>query len=168
MKGGTAEMENPQIDVSYVKQRLIDYREADKYIDNLIEMQERVEAQLTGIGSPSFSDMPKAGTNSSPDRFTNKIAKLDELKAKVNDRIEQREKERHYFEKLLSKIKKANQVSVIEMRYFYSMEWEEVCSSIFGSKSDYEYKADSYMRRTFYIHGEALSKLAELMAEFPE
>ena len=98
----------------YVKQRLIAYRESDKYIDNLIELQERAEAQLAGIGSPAFSDMPRSGTPSSPDRFTDKIAKLDELKAKVKDQIEQRDNERHYFEKLLSKIKKANQVSVID------------------------------------------------------
>ena len=161
-------MENLQIDVSYVKQRLTDYRESDRYIDNLIELQERIESQLTGISSPSFSDMPRSGTSTSPDRFADKIAKLDELKAKVKDRIERRDNERHYFEKLLSKIKKANQVSVIEMRYFYSMEWEEVNSSIFGRKGDFEDREESYLRRVFYIHGEALASLAELMTEFPE
>jgi len=161
-------MEKTQIDVAYVKQRLIAYRESDKYIDNLIELQERAEAQLAGIGSPAFSDMPRSGTPSSPDRFTDKIAKLDELKAKVKDQIEQRDNERHYFEKLLSKIKKANQVSVIEMRYFYSMDWEEVNSSIFGRKMDFNDREESYLRRVFYIHGEALARLADLMMEFPE
>ena len=161
-------MENPQIDVSYVKQRLTDYRESDKYIDNLIELQERMQAQLTGIGSPSFSDMPRSGTPSSPDRFADKIAKIDELKAKVKTKIEDRDNERHYFEKLLSKIKKANQVSVIEMRYFYSMDWEEVNSSIFGRKEDFEDREESYLRRVFYIHGEALASLADLMTQFPQ
>lgn len=161
-------MDNQKPDVAYVKQRLVELRESDKYIENLFEQKEMIEAQLTGISSPSLSDMPKSGTSSSPDRFTYKIAKLDELKAKIAKKIEQRDKERRYFEKLLSSVKKANQVSVIEMRYFYAMEWEEINNAIFGRKEDFEYRMDTYVRRTFYIHGEALSALALLMAECPE
>lgn len=161
-------MDNQKPDVAYVKQRLVAYRESDRYIDNLIERQERIEAQLYGIGSPVISDMPRGGTSSGPDRFTVKLAKLDELREKVRDRIKERDDERHYFEKLLSKVKSANQVSVIEMRYFDAMSWEEVNESIFGRKEDFDDRRESYMRRIVYMHGDALAALAELMSKCPE
>lgn len=159
-------METKVYSVSDVKQRLREYKEMERYVDSLIERLERLESTLSGIGSPVMSDMPKSH-NSSPDRFTDKIHKKDELTKKVKDRIKKRDDERHYIEMLLSKLKKANEISVIEMRYFDLMDWEDVNEALYGQEKDFLEREDTFRRRMFYIHSEALRHLAVLMTKYP-
>ena len=51
---------------------------------------------------------------------------------------------------------------VINLRYCYGGEWGDICRSLYGKRSDYEYEIDRYMNKLFKIHGSALRTLAQI------
>ena len=52
---------------------------------------------------------------------------------------------------------------VMNLRYRYGNEWEDVCRAIFGRRSDYDVEIDRYMNMMYKAHGRALLALAEMM-----
>ena len=52
---------------------------------------------------------------------------------------------------------------VMNLRYYYGAEWDDVCFNLYGKRRDYTIEVDRYMNRTFKIHGRALLTLSALM-----
>ena len=53
----------------------------------------------------------------------------------------------------------------MNLRYRYGDEWEDVCRTIFGRRSDYDVEIDRYMNKMFKAHGRALLELAEKISQ---
>ena len=56
-------------------------------------------------------------------------------------------------------LKKPTEKAVVKMRYIDSAEWEEITNTLFGGKDDFNYKCDSYQKRVFRAHKNALENL---------
>ena len=145
-----------------IKKRLTAYMELEQHIDNLIEQYETARAQLEGISSPDISGMPRGSSGASHDRFANKIARCDDLEQKIQRKMAARDSERRSLEELIDALPKARQKSVIEMRYLDAMDWKEINQVLFGRNEDFAYREDTYMRKIFYAHGEALDIMEQM------
>lgn len=67
--------------------------------------------------------------------------------------------EREYLTALIAELQCGNERQVLFARYFDGHSWAAVCGVVFGSRADFEEKAESYQRRIFRIHGNALDNL---------
>lgn len=162
--GCTRFMDEKRYDVETVKQRLVEYRERERDIDNQIERVEWLDMKMTSIGSPVISDMPK-GASPSHDKIGSMIAQKEELEFCIREDIKKQENERAEIEAILKKLKHSDERAVIRMRYFDGASWNDVVDMLFGAKADFLGKEDTYLRRTHKIHGSALLNMAIYIAE---
>lgn len=159
-------MDEKKYDVEAVKNRLVEYRERERDIDNQIERVEWLEMKMTSIGSPTISDMPKAASPSH-DKIGSMIAQKEELETCIREDIKKQESERAEIEAILKKLKHSDERAVIRMRYFDGASWNDVVDMLFGAKNDFLGKEDTYLRRTHKIHGSALLNMAIYIEESP-
>lgn len=146
--------------VQAVKDRLMDYREREREIDNQIERIENMEAKLTGLHSPEITDMPRA-QNPAQDRIGSMVVKKREMEMRVLELINIQNEEREWIKGLVRRLKRADERACIEMRYIDAESWSKVTRMLFGNREDYQDRRDSYLRRTTKIHGRALQQMAE-------
>lgn len=160
----TNDMDNEAIYTEAIKKRLKRYKERERDIENQLERIERMEAKLTSVGSPVFSDMPKVASPSQQ-RMADLTNQKVDLEKKVERVIEQQKAERKALEEIVDKIESSDEKAVIRMRYFDSASWDGVLSMIFGGYEDFLGKEDSYMRRVYNLHGSALLNMAKILQE---
>ena len=53
--------------------------------------------------------------------------------------------------------------TVLQCRYLDTMAWQDVAYLVFGERTDYSDKFDSFQRRVFNIHKAALEDLAQVL-----
>ena len=156
--------DDDRYDVQAVKDRLTAYRESDRDIENQTELLEKLIARLEGVGAQEITDMPKAPSQSY-DRMSDLVSQKIELEEMIGEDIAALREERKYFEKILRKLKKADERAVIRFRYFMRMNWSDVTEALFGAKTDFLDKEDSYNRRVTQLHCQALLHIAMCIEE---
>lgn len=67
--------------------------------------------------------------------------------------------------KIIETLPCAEQRQVVLARYFDGHTWTEVTSVVFGKRPDFYEKAESYQRRIYRIHGNALSNMNRIAGE---
>ena len=151
-------MEEKRYDVDLIHNLLIRFTENERDIDNQIERLEHIKVRLEGVGAQVLTDMPKSH-NVNRDRYSDLIDQKDELELHIRAAIKAQNEERNYFESILAHLKNPDEKAVIRMRYFDQSSWNDVRDMLFSSKSDFEGKEDSYLRRAHRLHGAALLKM---------
>ncbi len=146
--------------VQSIKERLEDYRDRDREIDNSIERIDNFQEKIQSLRSPELSGMPHARF-ATEDRLAGLMARKDEMEREVRNLIRFQETERKWIEGILCHIGKADERACIQMRYIDGESWPKVTTLLFGRKDDFNEKKDSYLRRTTNIHGRALQMMAE-------
>ena len=148
--------------INDIKQRLRSYR--DKLTKDLKNQQlrlDRTEMRLTSIGSPSLSDMPRS--SSGPfDRTSYLVAQKVDLESEVVSLQNELIEEWKDIELIIKKLKNSEEKAVIRMRYHDGMDWNDVADTMFGDKDDYLDKVDTYQRRVFRLHGQALVNMSAI------
>lgn len=159
-------MSNPEIsakekryDVEAVKNRLNAYRDKEREIDVKVERLETLVSKMKSIGSPGMSDMPKTPGISS-DKMARELERKDELQNSILAAFAAQKNERNAIEHILEKLSVSDEREVVCIRYFEGNSWSDTSKIMFGMKGDYERKQDTYLRRTFKIHGSALLHIA--------
>jgi len=150
-------------DVDAMKERLYSYRESDKEIDEQIERLERLVSKMSRPGATALSDMPK-NHSASTDRMADMVSRKEELESCIKVAIRKRDSERKSIESMLKKLKRADERSVIRMRYFDGVGWNDVNRMMFGRKDDFDEREDSYLRRVHHLHSNAIIHLAMIEA----
>lgn len=80
------------------------------------------------------------------------------------DRLKAEEKqERNAIEGLILQLSDPDERAVIRLRYFDRADWNDVAFALFGTEPDYLTRSESYLRRTYKIHGRALLDLADIL-----
>lgn len=153
---------NGNQDIQAVKDRLMDYREREREIDNQIERIENLQVKMVSLQSPEMSGMPRPSFSAS-DRIGQMLARKDEMERHVKKLINYQESERLWIQGVLSHLKKADERACIQMRYIDVESWPAVASMLFGNNQDFEERKDSYLRRTTHLHGRALQRIAEYL-----
>ena len=135
-----------------------------------LEMLEKLEAinmeirfVYASIKSPNFSGMPGGG-----DKRTSEEERLYQRKEELEERAARKKAEidRDWAE-LEEMVEQLNPMEtlVINLRYRYGEEWDDVCRTIFGKRSDFELELDRYEDKMYKAHGRALCALADMMME---
>ena len=106
------------------------------------------------------------GSGNPVDTLGSTVAKLEKLRSQVAAAKSEADSIGLEIEAAIAQIGGARCVEkrvLLEMRYLDMMEWCDINSALFGDKKDFLYKEDSFMRRTFYIHADALKKLGDIL-----
>ncbi len=150
--------------VEAVKQRLIDYGETKKDIKHQKERLERLELRMHSIGSPNYSGMPKDPSPSSS-READLVCEKVDLEEDIRQQEAWLKREREDLNKIIRKLRSADERAVIRMRYIDGEKWCDVLFGMFGDKEDYFDKEEAYTRRMYNIHGSALLNMARYLGE---
>ncbi len=154
-------MNEESIYAEVIKKRLKQYTERERDIENQLERIERMEAKLTSVGSPVFSDLPKA-PSPSQQRMADLTDQKVDLENKVARIMDEQKAERAALEEIIDKLEISDEKAVIRMRYFDSAAWDSVLTMLFGGCKDFLDKTDSYMRRVYNLHGSALMNMGKI------
>lgn len=146
--------------VAAIKKKLNDYLETERAIEIQKERIDRLDMKITSVGGAKISDMPRPASPSF-DRTTKLIDRKVDLEKELEDLIKSHDKEEKEITALAHKLDDADERSVILLRYIDCMAWADVTDTLYGGEKDFLDKLDTYTRRTYRVHGEALTKLAE-------
>ena len=152
-------MEEKRYDVQAVKEMLNSYIDGEREVEHQTEMLERLKNKLIGVGAQEITDMPRSPSPPS-DRLTDLVAQKTELEEEIAADIQAQRDLRKKILGILKRLKSADERAVIRFRYLLRMNWYDVTDAMFGGKQDYLGKEDSYQRRVFLLHGQALLNMA--------
>lgn len=153
--------------IEETKDWLKEYRQLQQSYDQLIERFCQMQEAATSPHSPGLDGMPHGSTNP-VDKIGAAVAKLEALRAKVERAAARANALYTEIDQAIDQITGTNWAvkrSVLQCRYLDSMTWEEITEMLFRQKKDYDLRYDTYLRRTFYFHGEALAALAAVRKE---
>jgi uncharacterized FlaG/YvyC family protein len=143
-----------------VKKRLNDHL---KMLEKLATTKMEMDHLYGSMKSPNFSGMPGAGDKrtSEEERL---FLRMQELQKQAEKKQAEIDKDWAELEEMVEQLNPIETL-VINLRYRYGGEWDDVCFSIFGKHPDYEIEVDSYQDKTFKAHGRALLAMANMMLE---
>lgn len=141
-----------------------DYYEEQRYIDNQIERYERMYARTFGLSASEITDMPHA-PSPAMDKFTDKIQVLEEMEKSVKDIITLHTEMQHEIEDVITLLRKADEKTVIQLRYLDCMTWKEITECLYGGEKDYDLKYDTFLRRAFQQRTNAIQALSLIVLE---
>lgn len=131
-------------------------------VNNMIVSDcERLNA-LSNIASPSIDRIgsnPNRSTGSATSRIATKRMELEnEIDALCNERDNLEQYAKPLFKRLSPKLR-----LVMELRYLDSLQWLDVASALFSNKKDFNDNADRYRHVVTTRHGNAITKMAEIL-----
>lgn len=145
-----------------IKERLNNHREMLEKLKALQTELEFAEKQFGAPRSTNLTGMPGAkGYNGTSETEAVVIRKI-ELEEKVRKQQTKVDADWAELEPVIEQLKPVETL-IINLRYKYGAEWDEVCRGVFGKRRDYDDELDRYMNRTFKAHGRALLSLSEIM-----
>lgn len=155
-----AEAKKKPKETDAIKKKLERYAGFQHLIENQIK---RLEALADAMGSPSapnLTGLPSGGDDSS--KTERQVLRKIELEEKLAKMTQEEADERDELEALVAQIKKPDEQTIIELKYFDRLNWWEVTAILFGEKPDYDENEKRYLKRAFKIHGSALQSLAKI------
>ena len=156
------------VTVHDVQAWLKSYGELQTAIENQRERLETMRSRLESPRSATLTGLPGGGGDRS-DRIGAKLAHIAELEAHLE---EDRQTARELYRAIEESIRQIHgpgwpdKRAVLRMRYLDGETWPEACRMIFGRKPDFEYRQDSYLRRTFSVHKTALAELLDIYSDY--
>lgn len=146
-----------------IKKKLERVTTLKRRIDNLIERLEYLESTMGSASTPNLTGLPSGGDGTS--KTEREVARKMELEAQIRDMIGEEARTRKELERMIGIMKKPDEQTVIEMRYFDGASWWTICATLYGNEADYEDHEQRYLKRAFKIHGSALQSLAKIERE---
>lgn len=147
-----------------IKARLRRYTDMLRDIDNQAERLDRMEAAINSPPGPNLSGMPRQKVGAT-DRVSAAVVRKLELEDDIAQAIEAERKESAAIEAMIAQLSDPDERAVIRLRYFDRALWDEITSVLFGGKTDYIERLESYQNRTYKLHGRALLELAAILAK---
>lgn len=148
-----------------IKKWLSQYTDEVRHIDLLIERVSALEYQINSPRSPQLDGMPH-GSGRVCDPIGGAIARLDDLKSQIEAARESEEqlyRERDAAINQITGKRWPERQAVLRFRYLDMLPWAEICGAMFGSKADFDEKQESYLRRVYHVHGQALKELSKIV-----
>lgn len=149
-----------------VKAWLLRYRDIQTDLDNQLARLDEMEAKIKGPRTAQLDGMPHGGGNT-VDRIGSDLARLELLEAECREVIAAGNRVYAEIESAVKQIKGsgwADQRAVIRARYLDLCAWPDVAFLIFGKRSDFLDREDSFLRRVHQIHNRALVALTEILS----
>lgn len=133
------------------------------------QMERLQELRMESIGSPEMSDMPKTKTMAG-DKIGNKIVKIEMIEEDISEMQREFCELGRVMSRIESKMKRAVEKKVINLRYEDGHDWNEIARRIYAEKgvSINRYNEDSCRRYVQTIHGDALDSILSICGANPE
>lgn len=144
-----------------IKAKLESYAALQRKIDNLIERLDTFTATMGAPSTPNLSGMPSGGGDGTS-KIERQVEKKDEMERRLDALIRKEKDLRQELEAMIEKLERPDEQTVLEMHYIDGSRWWPICAALFSKKEDYAEKEESYLRRTFKIHGSALQHIAQI------
>lgn len=139
-------------------------------LDKLLERIEGLRSQLEAPSSPSLTGMPHGGGYEA-DRIGRTLARIEALEVQAQELLATSRLLYKEIGAAISQIKRVirkwpPRKVILEMRYLDRLEWDEINQVLWSKYDDYDDRYDTYKRRTFRFHAEALEAMRIIVAEF--
>lgn len=145
-----------------IKERLNAHREMVEKLKALKDELDFARSQFGAVKSPNLSGMPGGGGYKGISETEVVVIRAIELEEKVRKQQTKVDADWAELEPVIEQLKPVETL-IMNLRYKYGAEWDEVCRGVFGKRRDYDDELDRYMNRTFKAHGRALLSLSEIM-----
>ena len=129
-----------------IKEELRELRTISKIIDSKIRQMEQLKKYYTTVRAFDYSK--EKITGGVKNDFTDTINKIVDLEYDINNDIDHLINKKKYLDDFVKTVLSGIEYSIIQMRYFEELKWEEIALNI-----NHEY------RYTLKLHGKALQKL---------
>ena len=141
------------------------YAENENAMDDTLERISALRSKLESPRAATLTGMPRSGGYDG-DLFARGLAQIEQLEGKaqtllqtsrmlymeINDAIDQ-----------ITGKGAAGMRCVLQCRYVDRFSWNEVNEILFSRKPDFDDKVETYLRRTFRIHRDALEALQKIV-----
>lgn len=148
-----------------VKAWLSRYRQQSDYIERLCFELDALETKATSPGAPTLDGLPRT-PGYAGDRMGGIVGQLDELRAELEAAQDKATEIRREIEAVIKRINGPqwpDRRAVLRFRYLLCLPWPDVNDALFGGKSDFLEREDSYMRRAYRLHSAAMLDLLEFV-----
>lgn len=151
-----------------VKQWLSRFAENERQLDNLIERIELLRSRLEAPKTATISGLPHGGGYEG-DQIGRTLGQIEKLEEIGQDQLK---KSRHLYAEINKTIDKItgrawpDLRAVLKMRYLDLANWSEINFMLWGGKSDFNDREETYLRRTYRIHAEALEAMLNIVPNF--
>ena len=152
------------ITVGNLKHRLKMIAQIEEDISSQRERYERLHNKMIDIGSPELTDMPR---NPSPeyDHLSDMIDLLGEIESYIKEQTERVRSERAWVERVLARLSSPNEKIIIRSKYIDKDKWEDILFTLYGGEKDYLEREDTYVRRMYRTHGNALDHMRDVIVK---
>ena len=123
---------------------------------------EFAEQSYGDVKSPNYDGMPKSQGDPRRSPMVEAVIRKMELEERVKRKEAEIAADWAEIEPFIEQLQPIETL-VMNLRYYYGAEWDDVCFNLYGKRRDYTIEVDRYMNRTFKIHGRALLTLSALM-----
>ena len=150
-----------------VKTWLNRYRQKLENIERLAYELDALESKVTSPSLPALDGLPHT-PGYAGDRMGGIVGRLDELRTVIEEAQAEATATRREIEAIIKQISGPHwpdRRAVLRFRYLLCMAWPDVTDALFGAKRDFLDKEDTYMRRVYRLHSEALLDLLELVPD---
>ena len=150
------------ITVGQLKHRLAMISQIDEDIQSQRERYERLHSKMMDIGSPEITDMPR---NPSPeyDHLTDMLYTLDSIEEYIKEQTEKVRSEIAWVERVLEGVPSPKEKIIIRSKYIDKEKWTDILFTLYGGEVDYLSKEETYCRRMYRIHGNALDHMRDVI-----
>ena len=147
------------------------YLENEELLDRLLERIAALRSHLEAPGSATISEMPYGGGYAG-DKIGHTLGKIEVLEAEAQELLAISRSLYREINQAISQLRGTakgwpHRKVVLEMRYLDRLEWSEIIEVLWSGKDDFTDRYDSYNRRTFRLHSEALEAMANIVPGFP-
>lgn len=149
----------------HIKKRLLEYMDAERYLDCQIERLRALESKMYSIGSPELSDMPK-GSLVIKDRIGQMVAKKEEIENEIGGLIVKQNGERVWVQAILDRMTRSDEKVIMQIRYLDGNSWTKVAEQMYGKRMDFDERKESYLRQCTRIHSRALQSAADIVVRY--
>lgn len=146
-----------------IKERLNAHLDMLKKLESLKLELQFAEDQYGSCKSQNLGSIPGGGGYNGTSETEMIVGRKIELENKVKKKQDEIDRDWAELEPLIEQLKPIETL-ILNLRYLYGSEWEDVCFAIFGKCKDYTIEIDRYMNKMFKAHGRALLSLSEMAA----
>ena len=155
------------MDNKTVKANLEQYKIENVKVEILKAQLEELDEISKSISSIK-TDNIKINNSITADRTGKFAVRIISLMEEIEASEKKAEETRKQVERIINKIPDdsihhVRQKAVLKLRYIDLLPWTNCTRGIFGQKTDYKEREESYYRRTTLLHGKALETLSEIL-----
>lgn len=148
-----------------VKEWLSRYAVAAREVALLRARADAIRDRAASPAAPTLDGMPRA-PGFEGDKLGGIIGAADALDCEATEKEQDVAALYNEIDEAIRKIGGKHGVerrTVLQCRYLDTMAWQDVAYLVFGDRTDYSDKFDSFQRRVFNIHKAALEDLAQVL-----